>query len=48
MSRVVSVAVPVPALTLLSYEVPEELPLPQIGARAWSTNRDITLPDSKD
>ena len=33
MSRVVSVAVPVPALTLLSYEVPEELPLPQIGAR---------------
>ena len=33
MSRVVSVAVPVPALTLLSYEVPEALPLPQIGAR---------------
>ena len=33
MSRAVSVAVPVPALTLLSYEVPEALPLPQIGAR---------------
>ena len=33
MSRVVSVAVPVPALGLLSYEVPEDLPLPQIGAR---------------
>ena len=32
-SRVVSVAVPVPALTLLSYEVPQGLPLPQIGAR---------------
>ena len=32
-SRVVSVAVPVPALTLLSYEVPQRLPLPQIGAR---------------
>ena len=33
MSRVVSVAVPVPALNLLSYEVPEDLPLPQIGVR---------------
>ena len=33
MSRVISVAVPVPALDLLSYEVPEELPLPEIGAR---------------
>ena len=33
MSRVVSVAVPVPALDLLSYEVPEELPFPEIGAR---------------
>ncbi len=33
MSRVVSVAVPVPALDLLSYAVPEDLPLPQIGAR---------------
>ncbi|MDP7692302.1 MAG: hypothetical protein QGG89_10720, partial [Vicinamibacterales bacterium] len=33
MSRVVSVAVPVPALDLLSYEVPEVLPLPVVGAR---------------
>ena len=33
MSRVVAVAVPVPALNLLSYAVPEELPFPQIGAR---------------
>ena len=33
MSRVVSVAVPVPALDQLSYEVPAELPLPEIGAR---------------
>ena len=33
MSRIVSVAVPVPALDLLSYEVPEELPLPKVGAR---------------
>ena len=33
MPRVVSVAVPVPALDLLSYTVPEELPLPQIGVR---------------
>ena len=33
MSRAVSVAVPVPTLTLLSYAVPESLPLPQIGAR---------------
>jgi primosomal protein N' (replication factor Y) len=33
MSRVVSVAVPVPALDLLSYEVPEELPFPTVGAR---------------
>ena len=32
-ARVVSVAVPVPALDLLSYEVPEDLPLPKIGAR---------------
>ena len=31
--RVVSVAVPVPALDLLSYTVPDALPLPQIGAR---------------
>ena len=33
MARVVSVAVPVPALPLLSYSVPEALPLPQVGAR---------------
>ena len=33
MSRVVSVAVPVPALPLLSYAVPQSFPLPQIGAR---------------
>ena len=33
MARVVSVAVPVPALPLLSYAVPEALPLPQVGAR---------------
>ena len=33
MPRVVLVAVPVPALDVLSYEVPKELPLPEIGAR---------------
>ena len=33
MSSVVSVAVPVPALGLLSYEVPTQLPHPEIGAR---------------
>ena len=33
MARVVSVAIPVPALDLLSYDVPEALPLPEIGAR---------------
>ena len=31
--RVVSVAVPVPALGLLSYEVPGDLPVPKVGAR---------------
>ena len=33
MPREVSVAVPIPGLDLLSYDVPTELPLPQIGAR---------------
>ena len=33
MSRVVSVAVPVPGLGCLSYVVPDSLPLPEIGAR---------------
>ena len=33
MSRAVSVAIPVPALGLLSYEVPAKFPLPEIGAR---------------
>ena len=32
-AHIVSVAVPVPALDLLSYEVPKGLPLPKIGAR---------------
>src|SRR5262249_53198561 len=31
--RVVSVAVPVPALELLTYSVPDELPMPVVGAR---------------
>ena len=33
MARVVSVAVPVPALGLLSYEVPSHLHSPEVGAR---------------
>ena len=33
MSRVVLVAVPVPALDLLSYEVPVTLPYPEAGMR---------------
>ena len=33
MARVVSVAIPVPALDLLSYEVPAELEVPEIGTR---------------
>ena len=31
--RLVSVAVPIPALGLLTYKVPAELPMPVIGAR---------------
>ena len=33
MSRVVSVALPVPALDVLSYAVPENCPYPDIGTR---------------
>jgi len=33
MPREVSVAVPIPALDLLSYDVPTELPFPEVGAR---------------
>ena len=33
MSRVVSVAVPVPGLGCLSYLVPDSLPVPSVGAR---------------
>ena len=31
--RLISVAVPVPALGLLTYAVPADLPLPPVGAR---------------